>query len=80
MYALEVSNVNSEIRTSIREAMSRQGLTQVDLAKRLGISPPALSQVLSGRRGTMPESLMDVLHALGLTLEAVPTEQAGGKK
>ena len=72
--------MNSEIRTSIREAMSRQGLTQVDLAKRLGISPPALSQVLSGKRGTMPESLMDVLHALGMTLEAVPTEQAGGKK
>ena len=72
--------MNSKIRTSIREAMSREGLTQVDLAKRLGISPPALSQVLSGKRGTMPESLMDVLHALGLTLEAVSTEQAGGKK
>lgn len=52
--------------------MVQQNLTQIELARRLGISPPALSQIMSGRRGTMPESLMNVLEALGLTLEAVP--------
>ena len=65
--------MNSEIRATIRETMRQQNLSQVDLAKRLQISPPALSQILSGKRGTMPESLMDVLKALGLTLEAVPS-------
>ena len=60
---------------AIKEAMTRQGLNQANLAKRLGISPPALSQLLTGKRGTIPESLMDVIHALGLSLEVVPLRQ-----
>ncbi len=67
-------NVNERIRIRIREAMNMQGVTQAELARRLGVKPPSLAQILSGKRGTMPESLMDVLHALGLTLEAVPAD------
>lgn len=67
--------MNQAIRAQIKKEMKRQGLSQIELAKRLNISPPALSQVLSGKRGTMPESLMDVLHALGLTLRAVPEKE-----
>jgi len=66
-------DVNAKIRVQIREEMNRQGITQAELARRLGIKPPSLAQVLSGKRGTMPESLMDVLEALGLELVAVPT-------
>ena len=69
--------MNEQIRVEIRAAMSKQGLTQAELARRLGITPPSLAQVLSGKRGVMPESLMGVLHALGLTLEAVPVKQKG---
>ncbi|GGO28466.1 helix-turn-helix domain-containing protein [Deinococcus humi] len=65
-------DVNERIRARVRAEMVQQNLTQIELARRLGISPPALSQIMSGRRGTMPESLMNVLEALGLTLEAVP--------
>ncbi|WP_425146536.1 helix-turn-helix domain-containing protein [Deinococcus sp.] len=68
-------NVNERIRVEIRAAMSRQGVTQAELARRLGVKPPSLAQVLSGKRGVMPESLMDVLHALGLTLDVVPAGQ-----
>jgi transcriptional regulator with XRE-family HTH domain len=50
--------VNDEIRTVIREAMTQQELSQVELAKRLGISPSALSQILTNKRGTIPESLL----------------------
>ena len=70
-------DVNERIRVQIREAMSTQGLTQAELARQLGIKPPSLAQVLSGKRGTMPSSLMDVLHALGLTLAAVPSKTVG---
>ena len=66
--------MNEEIRSRIREEMTRKGMSQRELAERLGVTPSALSQVLSGKRGTMPESLMDVLNALGLTLEAVPVK------
>jgi transcriptional regulator with XRE-family HTH domain len=68
-------DVNERIRLQVRQAMKRKGVSQAELARQLGITPPALSQVLSGRRGTMPTSLMDVLQALGLTLEAVPFPQ-----
>ena len=67
-------NVNERIRLQVRQEMKRKGVSQIELARQLGITPPALSQVLSGKRGTMPASLMDVLHALGLTLAAVPLE------
>ena len=68
-------DVNQKIRVQVRETMAAQGLTQAELARRLGIKPPSLAQILSGKRGTIPASLMDVLHALGLTLEAVPSTQ-----
>lgn len=64
--------MNARIRVKIREEMNRQGVTQAELARQLGVKPPSLAQVLSGKRGTMPESLMDVLDALGLELVAVP--------
>ncbi|WP_019587573.1 helix-turn-helix domain-containing protein [Deinococcus apachensis] len=68
-------DVNARIRVQIREEMNRQGVTQAELARRLGIKPPSLAQVLSGKRGTMPDSLMDVLDALGLELVAVPRKE-----
>ncbi len=68
----EVVNVNERIRAKVRQEMSRQGVTQAELARRLGIKPPSLSQILNGKYGAVPESLLDLLGALGLTLEAVP--------
>lgn len=64
--------MDERIRARVRDEMTRRGMSQKALAKQLGISPPALSQIMSGKRGTMPESLLDVLEALGLTLDAVP--------
>jgi transcriptional regulator with XRE-family HTH domain len=69
-------DVNERIRARIRAEMNRQGMSQAELARQLGIKPPSLSQVLSGKYGHMPQSLMDVLEALGLTLEAVPVANA----
>lgn len=62
--------MNERIRQSIRQEMDRQNVTQAELARKLDVKPPSLSQVLSGKRGLMPESLMDVLDALGLELVA----------
>lgn len=65
-------NVDYKIRLRIREEMKRQSITQAELARRLGIKPPSLAQILSGHRGILPESLMNVLTALGLTVEISP--------
>lgn len=64
------SQVDQRIRDRIRAEMTAQGLTQAELARRLGIRPPSLSQVLSGSRGKVPQSLLDVLNELGLTIQA----------
>lgn len=55
--------------------MQERGLTQAELARQLGIKPPSLAQILSGRRGRVPESLLDVLQALDLHLDARPIQE-----
>lgn len=58
----------------IRDARRRAGLTQAELARRLGVTQGAIAQW--ERRGSNPrvETLADVLHATGhrLELAAVP--------
>lgn len=66
--------MDERIRVRVRQEMTQRELSQTALAKRLGISSPALSQILNGKYGTIPESLLDLLGALGLTLEAVPID------
>lgn len=70
-YTQEVMDVNERIRLRVRDEMTRQGITQAELARRLGVKQPSIAQIMSGKRGTIPQSLMDMLEALGLTLEAV---------
>lgn len=66
------------IRQRIRARMAERGLTQAELARQLEIKPPSLAQVLSGRRGRIPESLLDVLTALDLRIELVAVEERHG--
>jgi transcriptional regulator with XRE-family HTH domain len=69
-------DVDQKIRLRIRQEMKRQNITQAELARRLSIKPPSLAQILSGHRGILPESLMNVLAALGLTIEILPSDLA----
>ncbi len=55
--------------------MQDRGLTQAELARQLGIKPPSLAQILSGRRGLVPASLLNVLDALELKLDTFPKEE-----
>ncbi|PTA67377.1 helix-turn-helix domain-containing protein [Deinococcus arcticus] len=63
------------IRQRIRVRMQERGLTQAELARQLGIKPPSLAQILSGRRGRVPESLLNVLQALDLQLDALSAQE-----
>jgi len=69
-------DIDEKIRLRIREEMKRQSITQAELARRMGIKPPSLSQVLNGERGMLPTSLINVLTALGLTVEALRVESS----
>lgn len=59
---------DEKIRVQILEAMARKGLRQAPLARRLGITPQSLNQVIKGDRAALPTSLTAVLDALELEL------------
>ncbi|WP_345468165.1 helix-turn-helix transcriptional regulator [Deinococcus carri] len=72
-----LSPVDRRIREAMRHAMETHSprLTQSSLAERLGISQPAVAALLSGRRGQIPQSLVDLLDALNLELVVQEKEQ-----
>lgn len=60
------------IRDTVKRVMHKEGLTQAALAERLGVKQPSVADILSGRRGRQPESLLNLLDALGLELTVTP--------
>ena len=59
---------DEKIRAQILNVMAKQGLRQAPLARRLGITPQSLNQVIKGERAVLPTSLTAVLDELGLEL------------
>lgn len=49
--------------------LNSRGLTQAELADRLGVSPGRVSQLLSGRRNLTLKSLADLTWALGMRVD-----------
>lgn len=67
-----MTSTDERIRAKMRQVMAEKNLTQVELAKRLGVKQPSIAAILSGKRGTIPQSLLDLLDALDLELNAQP--------
>lgn len=61
-------DTDEKIRLAVREAMQKQGMTQADLAARLNIKQPSISQVLTGERSKTSELLLKILDELDLEL------------
>jgi transcriptional regulator with XRE-family HTH domain len=53
----------------IRDARERRGLKQVELAKRAGLQPSAISQFENGQREPSPENLCKLADALGVSVD-----------
>lgn len=68
-------DLDQKLRQQLRAEMARQGVTQAELARRLGVQPPTVAQVVTGRRGHIPSSLVAILDELGLTLTVCPKEK-----
>jgi len=51
----------------IKDLAETKGLNVKQLAERVGISAPAMSMVLAGKRGVKPETLTAIAAALGVT-------------
>lgn len=66
------------IGESIKAARKKAGLTQKQLAERLGASFTLVSQYERGTRNPKPETLSRIATALGTTLEAIYGSQESG--
>jgi transcriptional regulator with XRE-family HTH domain len=60
------SGTRQRLGTVIREQRLAAGMAQAELARRVGISPSALSQVERGVRGTSGDTLMRLWEVLGV--------------
>jgi len=45
------------------------------LAQKLGIKQPGVADLISGKRGKIPQSLVDLLDALGLEIVIQPKQR-----
>lgn len=74
----QVTQVNSdgwsEVRAAVKEAMKREGVSQVELAKELEMSRVNLTRALSGRSGKVPELWQRLLDRFGLELTVRPKD------
>lgn len=61
---------------TIRHRMRREGITQRDLAQRIGLSETQLSKMLKGRVGISLARLRHILTALDLELHAITPEES----
>jgi transcriptional regulator with XRE-family HTH domain len=61
-----VSAGRQRLGTLVRTQRTTRGLSQAELARRIGISPSALSQVERGVRGLSAESLIRIWEVLGV--------------
>lgn len=64
--------VNAKIRQQIYDYMKEKGVSQVDIAKQLGITPQSVSQVLRGDRSQIRSPLIAILDVLDLELVVQP--------
>ncbi|CAN5895766.1 hypothetical protein BH23PLA1_BH23PLA1_24570 [soil metagenome] len=61
----------TEVQELICEVMDTQGVSQAELARRLGKSPPYVSKLLRGGSNMTLRTISDIFHALSRTLRVV---------
>lgn len=59
------------VNISIRQLRDTAGITQLELAERLGVSQPAVARWESGRRMPRLDTLQRIADALGLNLSVI---------
>jgi predicted transcriptional regulator len=74
-----VWDVLPSIRAAIAEELVKRGISQKEVSKMLGITPPAVSQYVSKKRGYNIEFREDILQAIGVLADDLIEEKVKGK-
>lgn len=69
--------MTDEVRAKVRGRLEELGISQRQLAQRLGRHPQYIWDVLNGKSGNIPKSWRDILAAVGLELTVRPVEDRG---
>ena len=60
--------MNEAVRKTVKETMKTKGISQGQLARDLSLERPAVTRLLSGTSGKVPDTWQKVLDALGLEI------------
>src|SRR6267378_790919 len=71
LYFMSKYSVN-DIIVQLREARESQGLSQVELGKRLGVSQSQITRIERGASDIRLSTLVETAHALGLEPVLIP--------
>lgn len=67
-----MTGMNEQVRDSVKQAMIQRDMSQGELARQTGLVRPAVSKLLNGSVGKVPENWQRILDALDLELIAIP--------
>ncbi|HOU70962.1 MAG TPA: helix-turn-helix domain-containing protein [Methanothrix sp.] len=73
-----VWNVLPSIRAATAEELIKRGISQKEVSRMLGITPPAVSQYLSKKRGYNVEFREDIRQAIGTLADDLIKEDIKG--
>ncbi|MFD8319136.1 helix-turn-helix domain-containing protein [Kitasatospora purpeofusca] len=73
--ALSAARLRYEILAQINEALEELGISQAELARRLGIRKSAVNQVVNGDGNMRVSTVAEYLHALGWELKVNRVEK-----
>jgi len=65
-------NTSAKIALNIRAVLRRMGISQVELAARMSVSPAQVTKILSGKENLGLKTIDKVENALGVSLISVP--------
>lgn len=69
---VEWLNTSAKIALNIRTILRRMGISQVELAARMGVTPAQVTKILSGKENLGLKTIDKIENALGVSLISVP--------
>ena len=75
-----VWDVLPSIRAALAEELVKRGISQKEVSKMLGITPPAVSQYVSKKRGYNIEFREDIRQSIGMLADDLIEERVRGSE